>query len=84
MNSRTLQFYGGHAARQWHLWTRDWWTLRRPVFECVISGEVLQEAAEGANAMILSRLRPVGEAEGFHLPEVCTPLQLMGTIEYED
>lgn len=138
-------------ARQWHLWTKDWWRLRRPFFECVISGEVLQEAAAGdpnfgrlrlealapcsllrrtpavdhlanlflgagklppkaradavhlavatayrvdylltwnlrhlANAMILSRLRPVVAAEGFQLPVVCTPLQLMGTIEYED
>jgi predicted nucleic acid-binding protein len=140
----------GTLARQWHLWTKDWWTLRRPFFECVISGEVLREAADGdsrasaarldalrtctvlrrtpavdqvaevfldagrlppkakadaahlavaavygvdylltwnlrhlANAIILSRLRPVAEEHGCHLPVVCTPLQLMGNIEYE-
>jgi len=27
--------------------TRDWWRLRRPYFECVISAEVLREAAAG-------------------------------------
>ena len=137
-------------AHQWHVWTQDWWRLRRPVFECVISPEVLREAAEGdpemsrlrlealstltllrrtpdvdelavaflaagplpakaqadavhlavatvyrveylatwnlkhlANAVILSRLRPVAEQHGLLLPVVCTPLQLMGTIEYE-
>jgi hypothetical protein len=37
-----------------------------------------------ANAVILSRLRPVAAAEEFQLPVVCTPLQLMGTIEYDD
>jgi hypothetical protein len=36
-----------------------------------------------AYAVILSRLRPVAEEHGFHLPVVCTPLQLMGNIEYE-
>jgi len=36
-----------------------------------------------ANAMILARLRPVAEKHLLHLPIVCTPLQLMGTIEYE-
>ena len=36
-----------------------------------------------ANAVILSRLRPVAEQHGLRLPVVCTPLQLMGTIEYE-
>lgn len=36
-----------------------------------------------ANAMILARLRPLAERLGFLLPVVCTPLQLMGTIEYE-
>ena len=140
----------GTLAHQWHLWTEDWWRLRRPIFECVISPEVLPEAAEGdpemsrlrlkalssltllrrtpavdelaeaflavgplpakaqadavhlavatiykldylatwnlkhlANAMILARLRPVAEQRGLRLPVVCTPLQLMGTIEYE-
>jgi predicted nucleic acid-binding protein len=137
-------------AHQWHVWTKDWWRLRRPYFECVISAEVLREAAAGdpkasrqrlevlstltvlrrtrtvdelteafltagalptkakadaahlavatshrvdylltwnmkhlANALILRRLRPVAEQHGHHLPVVCTPLQLMGEIEYE-
>src|ERR1035437_8843371 len=34
-------------AQQWHVWTKDWWRLRRPFFECVISAEVLREAAAG-------------------------------------
>jgi hypothetical protein len=137
-------------AQQWHVWTKDWWRLRRPFFECVISAEVLREAAAGdaklsqqrlealstltvlrrtqtvdelteaflsagalpskakadavhlavatshrvdylltwnmkhlANAEILRRLRPVVEQHGQRLPVVCTPLQLMGEIEYE-
>ena len=124
--------------------------MRRPLFECVMSPEVLREAAEGdpemsrrrlevlstltilrrvpavdelseaflnagplparakadavhlavatvhrvdylstwnlkhlANAVILVRLRPVAEQRGWRMPVVCTPLQLMGTIEYE-
>jgi|SRR5665213_25888 len=138
------------VAQQWHVWTKDWWRLRRPFFECVISEEVLREAAAGdaklsqqrlealstltvlrrtqtvdelteaflsagalpskakadavhlavatshrvdylltwnmkhlANAEILRRLRPVAEQHGQRLPVVCTPLQLMGEIEYE-
>ena len=137
-------------AHQWHIWTSDWWRLRRTLFECVMSPEVLREAAQGdpemsrrrlaalatltvlrrthavdelahaflaagplpakaqadavhlavatvyrvdylatwnlkhlANAMILLRLRPVAEQRGLRMPIVCTPLQLMGTIEYE-
>ena len=35
------------VAHQWHVWTKDWWRLRRPFFECVISAEVLREAAAG-------------------------------------
>lgn len=140
----------GTLAHQWQVWTEDWWRLRRSRFECVVSAEVLREAAEGdpeasrrrlqalshltvvrrtpavdelasallvagplpakakadaahlavasvyrldylltwnlkhlANAVILARLRPVVEQHGFRLPLVCTPLQLMGTIEYE-
>jgi hypothetical protein len=140
----------GTLGHQWQVWTEDWWRLRRPGFECVISAEVLREAAEGdpeasrrrllalsrltvlrrtqavdelaaailaagplpakakadavhlamasvyrldylltwnlkhlANAMILARLRPVVEQLGSALPVVCTPLQLMGIIEYE-
>jgi hypothetical protein len=34
-------------AHQWHVWTKDWWRLRRPGFECVISAEVSREAAAG-------------------------------------
>ena len=137
-------------ARQWQVWTADWWRLRRSSFECVTSPEVLREAAVGdeemsrkrleilgeltallrtpvvdemandflsagplpqkanadavhlafatiykinylltwnlkhlANAVIQSRLKPVAERRGFQMPVVCTPLQLMGTIEYE-
>jgi len=140
----------GSIARQWHVWTDDWWRLRRPSFECVTSPEVLREAAEGdaemsrqplealnslttllrtpavdemadgllnagplpqkaradaahlafasvhkidylltwnlkhlANAVIRMRLRPVVEQRGYQFPVVCTPMQLMGTIEYE-
>lgn len=140
----------GTLAQQWQVWTSDWWTSRRTGFECVVSGEVLQEAAQGdpdlsrrrlealractllrrtpqvdelaevflgggglpekaradaahlafattygvdylltwnlrhlANALILRRLRPVAENHGLRLPVVCTPLQLMGEIEYE-
>jgi hypothetical protein len=36
-----------------------------------------------ANAVILSRLRPVAEQHGYRMPIVCRPLQLMGEIEYE-
>ena len=36
-----------------------------------------------ANAQIQWRLRPVAERHGYGLPIVCTPLQLMGPIEYE-
>ena len=25
------------ASHQWQVWTKDWWRLRRPYFECVIS-----------------------------------------------
>ena len=138
------------VAHQWHVWTKDWWRLRRPYFECVISEEVLREAAAGdqkasrqrlealstltllrrtqavdelveaflstgalpakakadaahlavatshrvdylltwnckhlANAVILSKLRPVAEQHGYRMPIVCRPLQLMGEIEYE-
>jgi hypothetical protein len=111
-------------AHQWHVWTKDWWRLRRPGFECVISAEVSREAAAGdpkasrqrlemlstltelprtptvdklmetflsagplpaqAKAAILSRLQPVAERHGYRMPRVCTPLQLMGTLEYED
>jgi len=138
-------------AHQWHVWTKDWWRLRRPGFECVISAEVSREAAAGdpkasrqrlevlstltelrrtpavdkltevflsagplpaqakadalhlavatiwqvdylltwnlkhlANAAILSRLQPVAERHGHRMPRVCTPLQLMGPLEYED
>ena len=35
------------VSHQWHVWTKDWWRLRRPYFECVISAEVLREAAAG-------------------------------------
>jgi hypothetical protein len=137
-------------ARQWQVWTDDWWRLRKPFFECVTSPEVLREAAEGeaemarkrlgllgdltvllrtpevdqmtndilnagpmpqkakadavhlafasvyklsylltwnlkhlANAVIQSQLRPIAEGLGYRLPIVCTPLQLMGSIEYE-
>ena len=35
------------VAHQWHVWTNDWWRLCRPYFECVISEEVLREAAAG-------------------------------------
>lgn len=24
-------------VHQWHVWTEDWWRLRRPGFECVIA-----------------------------------------------
>jgi len=131
--------------------TRDWWRLRRPLFHCVASDAVLEEAREGdatqsrlrievlarlttlrlnepaqalaetlmgtgilpanagldalhlalatvyradylltwncrhlANAVMLRRLEPVAQAHGWRLAAVCTPMQLMGDIEYED
>ena len=139
------------VAYQWHVWTKDWWRLRRPFFECVISAEVLREAATGdpkasrqrldilstltvlcrtqavdevaeaflsagtlpakakadaahlavatahrvdylltwnmkhlANVEMLRQLRPIAERHGHRMPTVCTPLQLMGEIKYED
>ncbi len=139
------------VSHQWHVWTKDWWRLRRPYFECVISAEVLREAAAGdpkasrqrlealstltalrrtptmdelmeaflsagalppkakadathlavasaqrvdylltwnmkhlANVEMLRRLRPIAERHGHRMPVVCTPLQLMGEIKYED
>ena len=141
----------GTLAHQWHVWTEDWWRLRRPYFDCSISSEVLRAAAAGdpkssqqrleilstlavlcrkepldelveavlsadvlsakakadgmhlaiatiyrmsylltwncrhlANAQILRRLQRVAKQFGHHMPVVCTPLQLMGAIEYED
>jgi len=137
-------------AHQWKIWTVDWWRLRRPRFECVISPEVLREAAAGdshasqqrmealaefavllpnpdveglveafmgpgllpdkakadavhlavatvynvdylitwnmkhlANAVLLARIKKVARKLGWQMPFVCTPIQLMGTIEYE-
>ena len=35
------------------------------------------------NAVIHVRLRKLAEQRGWRLPMVCTPIQLMGTIEYE-
>ena len=43
-------------AHQWHVWTEDWWRIRRPLFECVMSAEVLREAAEGDPEMSRRRL----------------------------
>jgi hypothetical protein len=37
-----------------------------------------------ANAAILRQLHRQTEKAGWRLPEVCTPQQLMGDIEYED
>jgi hypothetical protein len=31
----------GTLAHQWRVWTEDWWRLRRPGFECVISAELM-------------------------------------------
>ena len=44
------------VAQQWHVWTEDWWRLRRPYFECVISAEVLREAAAGDTKTSRQRL----------------------------
>ena len=46
----------GTLAHQWHPWTEDWWRIRRPLFECVMSPEVLREAAEGDPEMSRRRL----------------------------
>jgi len=45
----------GTLSLEWQRWTRDWWQLRRPYYECVTSPEVMREAAEGDPEM--SRLR---------------------------
>ena len=37
-----------------------------------------------ANVEMLRRLRPIAERHGHRVPVVCTPLQLMGEIKYED
>jgi hypothetical protein len=130
--------------------TRDWWKLRRPLFHCVTSDAVMEEAREGdatqsrlrlealagmttlrlnaeaktlsealmaawvlppsagmdalhlalatvyranylltwnckhlANAVLWCRLEPVAQARGWRLATACTPMQLMGDIEYE-
>jgi hypothetical protein len=137
-------------SEQWQCWTVDWWRLRRPLFDCMISGEVLREAAAGdstmaakrlealsslhvlarakpveeianaflsqgllpakakadaihlafasvyeadylltwnmkhlANAILNTRLKKVAQVHGWHFPSICTPIQLMGQIEYE-
>ncbi len=44
------------VSHQWHVWTKDWWRLRRPYFECVISPEVLRESAAGDAKMSRQRL----------------------------
>lgn len=44
------------VAHQCHVWTKDWWRLRRPFFECVISEEVLREAAAGDPKLSQKRL----------------------------
>ena len=36
-------------AHQWHVWMKDWWRLRRPFFEGVISPEVLRRAGKGGS-----------------------------------
>jgi len=43
-------------SHQCQVWTRDWWRLRRPYFECSISPEVLREAAAGDLEMSRQRL----------------------------
>ena len=37
----------GILTHQWHVWTTDSWRLRRPLFECVASPEVLRESSRG-------------------------------------
>jgi hypothetical protein len=37
-----------------------------------------------ANAVIWRRLGPVAQTNGWRLATVCTPMQLMGDLEYED
>ena len=37
------------VSHQLHVWTKDWWRLRRPYFECVISAEVLRRAGKGGS-----------------------------------
>ena len=37
-----------------------------------------------ANVEMLRQLRPIAESHGHRMPVVCTPLQLMGEIKYED
>ena len=37
-----------------------------------------------ANAVVWRRLEPVAQARGWRLATVCTPMQLMGDLEYED
>src|ERR1017187_121704 len=44
------------VAHQWHVWTKDWWRLRHPYFESVISAEVLREAAPASPKASRQRL----------------------------
>ena len=37
------------VSHHWHVWTKDWWRLRRPYFEFVISAEVLRRAGKGGS-----------------------------------
>jgi hypothetical protein len=60
------------VARQWHVWTKDWWRLRRPYFECVISAEVLREAAAGDPKASRQRL------------EALSPLTVLGRTQALD
>src|SRR6266545_946651 len=60
----------GTLAHQWQVWTRDWWRLRRPYFECSISPEVLREAAvdELAEAFLAAGPLPQkAKADAVHL-----------------
>jgi hypothetical protein len=73
------------VAHQWHVWTADWWRLRRPFFECVISEEVLREAAAGdpkasrqrlealSTLTVLSRTRAVDELAEMFLSSGAMP-----------
>jgi hypothetical protein len=45
--------------------TREWWENRRSQFETYISQLVIQEAKDG-------------NEEGYELPIICTPYELMG------
>ena len=54
--------------------TRDWWETCRGYHELFTSQIVLDEAGQ-------ARLRRLASSEGYELPAICTPEELMDIIQ---